>query len=567
MLYAGRQGLCCGVKAIAAVNIGNCDILDRALGNLGQTGLAQENLAQASKNVPMVVAALGTICGDDAVETQPDELRFFSQDLFFDGALPLAIISPSTPDMVAQIVTLCRQNGIALFTRGGGMSYTKAFQPTHSKSVMIDFSRLTAIRSIAPQDGHVTVEAGCSWAALDAALAPHDMRARFWGPMSGGTATIGGSISQGTVTFGSGTTGASAVAVKSMEVVTGEGSIIQSGSDGTTGTTPFNRNFGPDLTGIFANDAGALGIKTAITLEIEPRPAHVSGLSFAYDDFDAMAKLFSDLMLRRLSSEMIAMDGDVARQNAGPANLVEDAKAMWRIGKAAGNPAAAIGRMTRIAMAGRRFLDRAKYTAHFVVEGRDQGELKSRIAAIRALAHTGAEIVNTVPLMTRANPFPVLPVTHPDGRRMLPIHGIFPHSALREFHHDYQVLKTGFAERMAEWDVTVAEFFAGIAGIGLLYEPVLYWPDSLNTYHNRLTPDYCAATMQAYPENGAARILVGEFVESFNTLVHHHGGTHFQIGRLYPYAQNRHGGAGQLIRTLKSQLDPDNIINPGALGL
>lgn len=510
---------------------------------------------------------LAAICGTDAVTTDHARLRYFSQDLFFEGILPLAIVSPATTDMVVRIVQFCRAQGCAIFLRGGGMSYTKAFQPISANAIMLDFSRLSAIREISVEDGHVTVEAGCTWAALDEALAKHDRRARFWGPMSGRSATIGGSMSQGTVTFGSGTNGASANTVKSFEVVTGVGELLHSGSDGTAGTRPFNRNFGPDLTGIFANDAGALGIKTAVTLEIEPRPAQVSGLSFAYNDFDAMAQLFSDLSMRRLSSEMIAMDGDVARQNSGAPDLLGDTKAMWRIGKAAGNPLSAVSRMFRIAMSGRRFLDKAKYTAHFVVEGRDKAVLKSRINAIRRFAKSGEEIVNTVPLMTRADPFPVLPVTHPDGRRMLPIHGVFPQSALHGFHQDYLSLKASFGERMTKTNVTVAEFFAGVAGIGLLYEPVFYWPDSLYEYHNRLTPDYLEGKMPEFPENLTARELVGEFVSAFNALVHQHGGTHFQIGRLYPYTENRESGAAMLLRDLKTSLDPDNIINPGALGL
>lgn len=36
------------------------------------------------------------------------------------------------------------------------------------------------------------VEAGCTWARLDEALAPHGLRTPFWGPMSGRFATIGG---------------------------------------------------------------------------------------------------------------------------------------------------------------------------------------------------------------------------------------------------------------------------------------------------------------------------------------------------------------------------------------
>lgn len=510
---------------------------------------------------------LTALIGNEAVLRDEADLRLAALDLFFAGEPPLAEVRPDSAIMVAQIVTLCRAHGVAICPRGGGMSYSNAFQPVAARSIAMSFGNLAVIREIAVEAGHVTVEAGCTWAALDEALAAHGMRARFWGPMSGAAATIGGSMSQGTVTFGSGIAGASANAVKSFEVVSGTGEIIHTGSDGTPGLPPANRNFGPDLTGIFANDAGALGIKTAITLEIEPRPAHVSGLSFAYDDFDAMARLFGAVAQRRLASEFLAMDGDVARQNAGNPDVVSDVKAMWRVGRAAGNPVSALGRMGRIAAGGRRFLDKAAYTAHFMIEGRDKADLGSRIKAIRKLAGRAPEIVNTVPLMTRARPFPPLPVTHPDGRRMLPIHAIFTPGDARAFHRDYTVLKLSFAPRMADAQVTIAEFFAGIAGAGVLYEPVFYWPDAITEYHRRYTPAAIQSFLADNPDNAPARTLVRDFVKAFNDLARAHGGTHFQLGRTYPYAEHREKAAGGLLRAIKTLLDPDNIINPEALGL
>lgn len=499
--------------------------------------------------------------------TEEEERRFAVQDLFFEGALPLALVSPGSRAEVSELVRWCARNAVAIAPRGGGMSYTEAFQPRAARSIVLDFSRLAAIRSVDVADGNVTVEAGCTWAALDEALAKVGMRARFWGPMSGGTATVGGSLSQGSVTFGSGEAGASANAVKSFEIVTGTGEVLLTGSDGSAGTGPFNRNFGPDITGIFANDAGALGIKTAATLEIEPRPERVDGISFAVDSFETMADLLREVRLRRLSSEIIAMDAEVARQNAGPPDLKEDAKALVRIGRSAGSVPAALSRMARIAAAGRRFLDGALYTVHFVVEGRDRLEIRSRLAAIRALAGQAREIVNTVPLATRAAPFPELPVTHPDGRRLLPIHGVIADSRIASFHRDYCALKAEYASRMEAAGVTLAEFFAGVAGAGTLYEPVFYWPDSAMLYHRRRTPAYLDGVAQDYPENPEGRALVREMVEAIVALMRAHGATHFQLGRLYPYAETREGEAGRLLRDLKARLDPNGILNPGTLGL
>lgn len=513
-----------------------------------------------------ILADLVTLLGEDGVLRSEADLRFYSEDLFFEGAIPLAVVRPQSTQEVAGLVQLCRKHAVALHPRGGGMSYTDAYQPRNSASLMLDTSRLSRIREINVDAGYVTAEAGCTWAMLDEALAKHDMRARFWGPMSGAGATIGGSMSQGSVTFGSGQAGASGNAAKSYEIVTGTGEVLHTGSDGSRGTTPFNRNYGPDLTGIFGNDAGALGIKTAVTLELEARPAEYTGLSFAFDDFDAMARMFHEVTIRRLAHEMIAMDAEVARQNAGKPDMLADAKAMWRLGRAAGNPLSAASRMAKVALGGRRFLDKAHYTAHFVVEGRDKADLESRLKHVRFFARGGKEIVNTVPLMIRSDPFPKLPVTHPDGRRMLPIHGVFPTSALPAFHRDYLALKADYAERMEQAGVTIAEFFASIAGAGLLYEPVFYWQDSRTLYHERMTPDYLA-DLPEYEANPEARELVRELVAAIVARMRRHGSTHFQLGRLYPCIEAKDETSAAFLRMLKRELDPDGIINPGALGL
>ena len=73
------------------------------------------------------------------------------------------------------------------------MSYTDAYLPDRPGGVMVDLRRLDRVREIQVEDLYVTVEAGCTWAALDAALEPHGLRAIFWGPMSGARATLGGS--------------------------------------------------------------------------------------------------------------------------------------------------------------------------------------------------------------------------------------------------------------------------------------------------------------------------------------------------------------------------------------
>ena len=50
-------------------------------------------------------------------------------------------------------------------------------------------------------------------------------------------------------------------------------------------------------------------------------------------------------------------------------------------------------------------------------------------------------------------------------------------------------------------------------------------------------------------------------------LMYRHGAAHLQIGRAYPYARDRDPGALELLRSVKRQVDPQGLINPGALGI
>ncbi|MEY4270536.1 MAG: hypothetical protein RLZZ58_1752, partial [Pseudomonadota bacterium] len=49
--------------------------------------------------------------------------------------------------------------------------------------------------------------------------------------------------------------------------------------------------------------------------------------------------------------------------------------------------------------------------------------------------------------------------------------------------------------------------------------------------------------------------------------MHDHGGVHFQVGKVYPYARDHDPLHWALLRTIKAELDPKGILNPGALGL
>lgn len=512
-------------------------------------------------------AGLARICGKDGVSTDAETLDFFAQDLFEKGIEPAFVVAPKTAVMVGKIVKLAATHKCPLYVRGGGMSYSNTFLPGRKGAIMLDMRALCQIQHISQDDLYVTVQAGCTWAALDQALEPLGLRAKFWGPFSGGTATIGGSLSQGTANNASAQIGTSASCVLGYEIVTGSGDVLNTGKDAQDGHKPFTRNYGPDLTSLFSNDAGALGIKTAATLMLEPRPKAYGGVSFAFENFEAVIAACKAGAASGLASAIIAMDAETAGVRAGKRGLLEDVKKLFQVIRTAHNPWLGLLRGVRIALAGGRVFERAKFTAHFLAEGQTGKLLIAKERALRAAASShGSELPNVAISMMRLDNFPALPLTHMDGRRMLPIHGILPWSEMQAYRAAYFDLMDGFKDDMKACDMIVADIFSAIDRNSFLCEPVFYWPDSHTEYQRQMSPDFFVEQWAEHPDNPKARALVEQIKSAVIDLQFRRGASHIQIGKQYPFMRGRDGKNLNMLRTLKRELDPDNIINPGALG-
>jgi hypothetical protein len=122
-------------------------------------------------------------------------------------------------------------------------------------------------------------------------------------------------------------------------------------------------------------------------------------------------------------------------------------------------------------------------------------------------------------------------------------------------------------EQMTAAKVTLVDVFAGIGRNGMLYEPVWYWEDSLEAFHEKMSPPGMIDSMPRYEENPEGRALVEQMRVAVIDLMFRHGAAHLQIGRSYPYLRARNGPAVDLLRTIKQRVDADGVINPDALGL
>jgi D-lactate dehydrogenase (cytochrome) len=490
-------------------------------------------------------------------------------DVYRSLATPLAVIRPASVEQVQAAVRIAASHGRRLTVRGGGASYTDGYLAQDEAALILDLSGLDRVVEINEEDCYVTVEPGVTWAALAEALAGRGWRTPFRGPFSGLHATVGGSMSQNAISHGSGSYGISAESALSFDVITAAGELLRTGS-AAAGSEPFARHFGPDLTGLFTGDCGALGIKVRITLPLlRARPAHRVA-SFAFAEFSAMHEAMRRIARERLEESQFALDqalsqGQIARQD----NAGESLRLAWSIFRSSPSAAAGLAQLLRAATSARGQIGNAAYTAHYIVEGVDDGEARSRLHRIRQLVQgCGLEVASTVPAVVRDMPFaPFYNTLGPVGERWVPLHGVLPHSWVSAFHAALQGLYRERAEELSAHGIWNGGMFATVGSSGFLYEIALYWPDEITAYHRAVVPEDYLAQLPSYDANPAARALVDGLKCDLAALYAKHGAINFQVGRFYPYSERLEPGAAGLLHAIKDHLDPGRRLSPGVLGL
>jgi glycolate oxidase len=518
------------------------------------------------RNAPSLLDALAAAVGADHLLTDEADRRFHGTDVFNAREIPVAVARPGSVARLQAVVAACAAAGAPITVRGGGASYTDGYLHSRPGGVTIDTSRLKAI-SIDEHNAVVTVEAGVTWAELYEALKARGLRTPFWGPFSGLAATIGGSMSQNSVSHGQ---GVSAESLLNIDVITGTGDLLSTGSAGSANSAPFFRHFGPDLAGLFTGDCGALGVKARITLKLIKRREAFEAASFSFASFDAMHEAMRLIAIEAIDDENFGLDatlqqGQIGRQD-GVAAKAEIARSVMKSATSFGSGVRSLARM---AAAGDRDLKAATYAVHYLADGVDAAEARAKIAAIKRIgAAQGEEIANTVPTVVRGMPFaPLTNTLGPKGERWVPMHTLLPHDRVKSFH---RALMAYWADNQAVMDahgIFTGAMFMAVGASAFIYEPTFYWPDARTIFHDRMVPADHLAGLPEYAASSAARAEVDRMKHDVIDLMHAHGGAHLQIGKVYPLLEGRNPASVALLRAIKAALDPQDILNPGALGL
>jgi len=515
-----------------------------------------------------LLGKLDSLLGSENLLRDEQSLRFYSTDVYRQSEnLTTAVARPATIDELQALVRLCAEYKTPVVIRGGGASYTDGFTPGQPGMVTIDSSRLKRI-DIHEDDMFVTVEPGVTWAELYEALKAKGLRSPMWGPFSGLSATVGGSMSHYAVNYGSGTYGISAESLTSMDIILASGEMVSTGSAGGEGASAFFRFYGPDLTGLFVGDAGAFGIKARMSLRLMRRPEGFAAASFGFPDGESTLTAMTEIAKLGVVSQNFGLDPrqqKTALTRMESANPFEAAKSVF---VSASNPLDGAIQVARMGLAGRNFLKNAVYSAHFSTEGLTDKEAKLKLAAVRKIAaRYGAEVANSIPTYFNAEPFmPMLPILGPNGELWKPTHGIISFSRLPEHHRKFELLVDEYRDRMAAHKVQLTRMLMFFSTNAFIYEPTFLWEDARSIYHERVYPNELLPSVPVHADNPEGRKLIKEIKGRLSELCIESGASHMQIGKDYPYLRTRKPEVRRMLVGLKTMLDPDNLMNPGALG-
>lgn len=516
------------------------------------------------KPVFAAIVGAGNVRDDQAARALHSEDVFVASD-----HLVALVVAPQSTEQLAAVVAAAHEAGVALAPRGAGMSYTSGYIPTIEDSISIDLSAMNRIIAIRPDDMTVTVEAGCTWAALNEALAAQGLRTPFWGPMSGIYSTIGGGVSQLNAMFGAGHHGTSSESVIALTVVLGDGQVLRTGARGPDGNTPFYRHFGPDLTGLFCGDCGTLGIKAEITMRLMRAPAHEGHASFSFKSGPDLLGAMAEMARAGIACEMCAFDPGLTRVRMKRMSLMADVKTLGSVISKEKTFGKGLMAAAKIALGGRDFIEPTDYPLHVIAEGRSAAGVAEDIAAAQKIASQfgGHEIENSIAKVIRAMPFPPPnSMLGPEGESWAPVHGIISLSNAPAFHAAIDALFAEMADEFTAHGVYTGYLFTSLSTNALLIEPVFYWPHGHRPIHAAMMEPGHLAGLPTLPPNPAATEVVARARKRIADIAAGFGAGHFQIGRAYPYRQSRDAASVALLDALKAHVDPQNQFNPGGLG-
>lgn len=454
---------------------------------------------------PDLLTALRDALGPDRVFDDAATCALYASDETPRRVTPDAVLFPASHSDVVALVRIAHAFGVPLTPRGAGSGNVGGALPVPG-GMVVSFECMQRILEFDADNRLIVVEAGVVTDEIDQQARNAGL---FYPPDPGSSAysRIGGNLAMNAAGPRAVKYGVTRDWVLGLRAVTGDGTEIRTGCRTTKGVT------GLDLTRLLVGSEGTLALITEATLKLLPAPETVATLRVCFasnrDALDAVQRVMCQSVVPSALEFMDARAIDALRPGGGASDLAPGTHALLMV--EADGSATDVPRQIdtlQSALQGQGLLE--------IRSGFSKAETRQLWAARKSLSHAVKRIA---PL--KINEDVVVPV-----------------SRLGEL--------VDFIDTLAdEARLPIVSF--GHAGNGNLHVNLMVHPDN---------PD------EMQRAHAALDALMDRVIESGGTLSGEHGiGTEkrrFMAREIDPATL-------ALMRAIKRQFDPDNLLNPGKL--
>ncbi len=449
----------------------------------------------------------------DRLDTRPETLAAHRHDAWMLAQLldlegrgapkPMAVVHAASTEDVARTLRLCRELRVPVVPFGGGSGVCGAIE-TSPETVVLSTRGLDGLVALNDRNLMASFGAGTLGGEAERTVQQHGLTIGQW-PQSIELSTVGGWVATRAAGQYSTAYGSIEDVLLALEVVLPDGSIVR------TRETP-RAAAGPDLRQLFLGSEGTLGVVTEVTFSLRPLPEASGGAAFSFADLRAGIEAIRALM-----------------------------RAGWR---------PPVVRLYDTIESGRQFAD-------WCPEGR----------ALLLLLHEGAEGAVAAEIEGVAGICAGAGGEAADAACVS--HWLEQRNRVPTF---LELLERGLVvdtiEVASSWDRVahlydeVTKAVSAVAGVRAVSAHSSHsYRSGTNLYFTFVAKperreDMAATYRECWQRTMEATIAVGAGIS------HHHG-----IGRVRrEHLPSELGASGaELLRTIKRSLDPDDLLNPGAL--
>jgi FAD/FMN-containing dehydrogenase len=240
-----------------------------------------------------LIDRLCSIAGEGNVSLDPRDLQAHSRDPSpFPPITPGIVVTPTSTEIVSQIVEMCNETKSPILPFGEGYSFTGLSNRRGSSTIVMDMKKMNRIIKIDESNCVVRSETGVIVGNLSDQVKQrgyylNTVAVPYYKDTLGGM--ISGVVAGGHPLYSS-SAGLNNMDIVGLRVVLPQGAIVETNGSGITSTStfqPFMRGTNsPDMTGMFVGDAGIFGIKTEAIMAMHPIPPFWSSGAYLFTSFD-----------------------------------------------------------------------------------------------------------------------------------------------------------------------------------------------------------------------------------------------------------------------------------------